>query len=602
MKKARMFFILAITALELPFAGCDQTQSTDAEDEKTANEKSTQAYTEMENLFASSGDITDKNFSNVEKLYADAVAADPTNATANFGAAFSHILNTMSDTAIRNTINRWDNVPLNSRSSMLKFGIPTGTNEMVLPTQTLGKNLVKIIQTATSDPPTITEMQNLMRDRVLPRINYALARLAVVEKNPAFELRISGKMQGNVNKKDVYLDLTEVYVMDAMLYGMKSVVEQFLVFRFDLPNYTTKAAVAALQQNSTSFFVLASDGAVRAQSVKASLLGAVGKLRSGVTFLKNETDDQDNDIIKRGNDGLSVSDIDTMLVYLNKIESALTGTFTIEVKDADSDNNDYTISVSLNTFYNNLPQNPKAAWFPAYTVDSTANGDLQFRFQAQDYASFTFPDPTFSGLFPGMSNETLKRLLYIDEEFAWQVSVSMNDQNGTLGSSTSMKMVVNGITYTPKQGYNSYSDSWWRSFDFYIQSGDGLPVQLIAVVNGVDVPLQLYGTVPRVRLKKSDYINADVTTAPKNITAQYMQPNITVTLQQSAVYRMERSVNNGAFTVVDSSSYRYSYTDGAVGAKTTYSYRAMRIASYYPYGFYAYRPNNYTNTVSVTTP
>jgi hypothetical protein len=603
MNKYLVSVLSCFAAALMLFAGCDSTETAVEGDPKTAAEKSTQAYTEMENLFSSSGDITNKNFSNVEKLYAEAVAADPTNPTANFGAAFSHLLVTMSDTAIRNTLNRWEGTAKNTPSAMLKFGIPTGAGDMTVPTRVLGTNLMKIIQTAKSDPPTITEMQNLMRDRILPRINYAIARLAVVEQNPSFELRISGKMQGSPGRADVYLDMTEVYVMEAMLYGIKSSVEQFLVFKFELASYSTKAAVAALQQNSTTFFVLAPDGAARAQSVKGSLVSAVTKLRSAVTFLKNETDEQNNDIIKRGTGGMPLDAIDTMIVYLNKVETALTGTFTIDVKDADSDGNDYTISVSLNNFYNNLPQNPKSAWLPAYTLDTTAHGDILFRWVGQEYATFNFPDPTFSGLFPGMTNDKLKRLLYIDKEFSWQLSVNLNDANGTMGSSHSLKVVVNNITYLPKMSEHNNSDPGYRYYNFYIPTGDQMTPTIIAVVNGVDIPLQYYQNSPKVRLKNSDFVFADITIAPQNIVAQYGQSSINIVLQQYAIYQMERSVNNGPFAVL-TTAYRSSYQDGSVAAKTTYAYRALRISSYYYFNapYTAMRPNNYTNTVTVTTP
>jgi hypothetical protein len=596
MKKFQRALFPFVVLLTILFAGCDQSQTTDPDDSKTANEKSTQAYTEMENLFASPGDITGKNFSNVEKLYMDAVAADPTNATANFGAAFAHMLAAMSDTAIKNTMDRWEDVPLNTSSSLLKFGIPSGTSDMMLPTQALSANLVKIIRTATSDPPTITEMQNLMRDRVLPRINYAIARLAVVERNSSFELRISGKMQGNANKKDLYLDLTEVYIMEAMLYGMKSAAEQFLVFKFELASYTTKAMVPALRQNSTTFFVLASDGAARAQNVKASLVGAVEKIRGGMTFLKNETDDQDNDIIKRGNDGLSTSDIDTMLVYLDKIQTALTGTFTVDLKDADTENNDYTVSVSLNNFFNNMPQNPKSAWFPAYTVDSTVHGDLQIRFQAQDYASFTFPDPTFSGLFPGMTNATLKRLLYIDEEFAWKVNVSVME-NYMYVSNASVTLTINGTTYLPKT-VDPRGDA-----EFLIMDNNSQPVQSITVSkSGVNIPVEFAGDVPVVTLKDRSYISVDLTRAPQNITATYnSNPRaVILNLQSYASYDVERSVNSGAFVKIGS-IYGYQYSDNSVSAATSYSYRVKLGMNYY-YGYSVRRTNNYSNTVSLTTP
>lgn len=585
-------FVLAVL-----FPACESNPSDDENDPGTAAEKVAEAYTAMENIFSSPGSIEEKDFSNAERLYMEAVAADPTNPTANFGAAFTRILGVFSDTVIKNTMNRWEDFNPDG-SSMLKFGIPAGTGDMTVPTTAVSRNLVKIILAAQSDPPTITEMQTMIKERLLPRVEYAIARLAVVEQHQNFELRISGKMQGQPSASDVYLDLTEVYVMDAALHGMKATIEQFLIFRFDLQGYDTKSIVAALQPANTSFFVLASDGAARAQSVKSSLVSSVGKIRSGVNFLKAETDDQNDDIIKRGTGGIALSDLDTVLVYLDKIENALTGTFSIELKDADSDGNDYTIQVSLNNFFSNLPQNPKQAWFPAYTIDTTAHGSILWRWQAQDYASFTFPDPTFSGLFPGMTNETLKRILHIDEAFAWRVDVGLHDTLWPPSAQT-VKLTVNGKEYLPK------NSSYYGSYEFYIPDNNGQPVQSIIVVsNSVNIPLTFSGNIPVVRLKQSDYINADISTAPQNITAQHnaAQNNITVNFQQYSTYIIERSVNNGAFARIDS-IWTSSYFDHNISPLTNYRYKALKGPSYFSYwGFMAIRENNYTNTVSVTTP
>ncbi len=604
MKRRSIVFVLIILVTGgLFLSSCDKSPTADkSADPATANAKSQQAYTELENQLSASGSLDNKDFTKAEQLYTDAVTADPANPTANFGAAFTKILNINGDAQVKDMINRWEGWNPTSQSSIFQFGIPKSTSNMNLPTAALGKNLVKIFKVATTDPPTITEMQNVVRDRILPRIDYAIARLAIVESHPEFELRISGKMQGSAGQKDLYLDLTEVYVMDAALQGMKAFVEQFLVFKFGLTAYTSQAVVTALRQDNSTFFVLASDGAAHAQNVKSSLVTAVGKIRSGINFLKNETDNQDDDIIKKGSGGIADKDLDTVLTYLNKVETALTGTYSIELKASDSDNNNYTISVSLSNFFGNLPQNPKQAWFPTYTVDTTSGGDIQWHWQAQDYASFTFPDPSFSGLFPGMTNETLKRLLYIDKEFAWRFSVNLYDENSTLPSSVSLKIVVNGKTYNSKPGNSDYSGPYSKQCEFYLFDNDSKPVQQIsAVLNGVETPLQFNGTAPTVHLKSSDYASADVTLANQNITATYSSNNIFVDFVRYAYYRVERSVNSGSFVELNS-SYMSSYNDFNILGNTNYSYRALRLGNYNYYGYSVYRQNNYTNTVSIKTP
>jgi len=602
MKRRMSYFsIIILITGGFVLSSCDKSPT--ASDSETATAKNQEAYTELENQLSGSGSLDTKDFTKAEQLYTEAVTADPSNATANFGAAFAKVLNVNGDAQVKDMMNRWKAWDPGFQSPLLKFGIPKGTADMNLPITSLGKNLVKIFKVATTDPPTITEMQAVIRDRILPRIDYAIARLAIVEQHPEFELKITGKMQGSPGQKDLYLDLTEVYVMDAALQGIKASIEQFLVFKFTLSAYTTKAAVAAIKQDNPDFFVLASDGAAHAQNIKTSLVNAVGKIRSGINFLKNETDNQDDDIIKRGSGGVAVKDLDTVLTYLTKVESALNGTYSIDLKDADSDNNDYTIQVSLSNFFGNLPQNPKQAWFPTYTVDTTSGGDIQWHWFATDYASFTFPDPTFSGLFPGMSNETLKRLMYIDEEFAWNLSVNVTDDNGALPSNASLKIVVNGKTYASKPDNSGYYSQYSQNCRFLIMDNDSKPVQQIAaVINGIETPLQFNGTIPTVHLKSHDYGSADITVAPQNITASYSPNSIFVNLARYANYRIERSVSSGSFVEV-SSGYTSGYNDTNLSGNTNYSYRAMRLSSsFFYYGYTASRLNNYTNVVSLKTP
>ena len=397
------------------------------------------AYKELENqmyLMATSSikspsDLDQISFSKANQLYKDATSASPNNASANFGAGLSEILMIYADPNVNAMVKRWDSVSLgkSSSSSFLKFGIPSGTKDMAVPTQALASNMTKIVQAAVVNPQLIGEMQDLLRDHIIPHIEYALARFAAVESDAKFEFKISGKMQGDLHLDSLMLDNTEVYIMDGALLGLKAMVEQFLVYRFDLPVYTTQAEVQALQPNNTTFFYLASDGTTRSKSVLADVTGMIGKFKSAINFLKSETDDQSDDIIKIGQSGdrsISIEDIDTTLVYLDKALNSLTTPQSISLTNADADGNDYTIRVNIAQLYNNPPQNPKTAWFPAYSVDTSSSGAILWHWTNQTYASFTFPDPTFSGLFVEIRNETtgstdmnenLKRILHIDEAF-----------------------------------------------------------------------------------------------------------------------------------------------------------------------------------------
>src|SRR3972149_150414 len=168
MKRRSLDFLLGIlTAGGLFLSSCDKSPTAeDSVDTATAKAKSEQAYTELENQLSTSGSLENKDFTKAEQLYTEAVTADPANPTANFGAAFAKVLNLNGDAQVKDMIKRWEGWEPGSQSPIPNFGIPKGTGDMQLPISTLGKNLVKIFKVATTDPPTITEMQNVVRDRI----------------------------------------------------------------------------------------------------------------------------------------------------------------------------------------------------------------------------------------------------------------------------------------------------------------------------------------------------------------------------------------------------------------------------------------------------
>ena len=620
--------ILGFILLMIASYGCDQsptaTDKVSTADSLTSVSKTQEAYTEMETqMYAasklsinSSNDLDAITFAKANSLYKDAVKANPNNPEANFGAALTEMFGTYADPDIRDAVKRWENFTPNQNTSLqlLRFNIPTGTKDMTVPTAALARNLFKMMQLATTDPPTISQMQALLRDKFLPRIDYAIARLTIVEQNQSYRMKITGRMMGDPNLSPVYLDLTEVYIMDAMVQGMKSLIEEFLVYQFDLPAYTTAAVVTAINQSNTTFFVRATDGTTHATNSKNAILGMIAKIRSGIKFLQSDTVDQGNNIIKiqhNGQGGVKESDLDTVLIYLTKAENTLANTTSFTIPDWGTDNKDYTVDVNLRQFFDNPPLNPKKDWLPVYFVDTTSHGDIQFTWAAKTYAEFIFPNPTLNEIFPGMTSDNLKKLLYIDEAFAWRLSFYMSDGNVIVPyTSASAKIVVNGTTYLPQStsyrstGYKYYS----TSLNFYILENDGMSADAYAVINGTQMKLELDRPM-NVHLKNYDYLNANIAVAPQNITGtpQPMSTSAFLNLQTSDPVKIERdSIGTGTFVVIDS-TYSSFYYDYKVTRGKTYSYRIRPYATsyryyYYSNDYYAVRQNNYSNTVSVTIP
>jgi hypothetical protein len=619
-------FMLFSSFISLFIFGCDKTPTDpnggalDSTGSITASEL---GKAEMENVFlanknnplSSTSDFDRVDFSRASTYFKDALAKNPNNADANLGAALCEILTLYADVEIHDAIKQWesfDSSGTGMRSPILRFGIPTGTKDMNLPLSYLGSNLLKIIQSTKTDPPTIAKMQDILKRKLVPRLDYAIARLEMIEKNPTFRFKITGKMQGDANLSPLYLDLTEVYVMDAMLQAMKSVTSMFFIFRFDLASYKTSDIVTAISQNNTTFFVLASDGQQQSQTVKSSLLAGISKIRSGINFLKSETGYQDDHVIRiktTSSGGIESKDLDTTLAYLTRAEQSLNSTFTVEVRDADTDGNTYMIDVSLSAFFANPPQNPKLNWLPSYTVDTSSTGSIQWHWTAQDYASFTFPDPTLGGLLPGMTTPKLKRLLYIDEEYGYYLECYFNQNQwpSTFVSGTA-RLKVNGIFYQPKPERNSYPSGWGFQCHFLITDVVGYQGTVyVAINNGAeskvitDIPIN-------VRAKTRENLGVVIDAAPTTITAQVSSAiprYVSLTLGNWGGFRIERATGtSGAFSQLTLTN-GFSYDDKTVASGTTYQYRIM---PFYYYGWTGSGQilggleNNYSNIVTVSVP
>ena len=144
-----------------------------------------------------------------------------------------------------------------------------------------------------------------------------------------------------------------------------------------------------------------------------------------------------------------------------------------------------------------------------------------------------------------------------------------------------------------------------------MQDNANQQAQLVAILNGSDVPLELSQPAV-VKLKSHFSIDANLTLAPQNInvSSTYVWgPNgyqycAFLNLINYEPYKIEKDSTGSSFSIIDSiySSYYYDYK---VTSGKTYRYRAYL----YPYTYwyssdyaYAVRPNNYTNIVSITIP
>lgn len=408
--------------------GCNKDNSTEpqAGDPSASKAKEQQAYSLMETEMIK---VTSGSYNNISEfqqlkmvqinsLYREAIQLDPSNTNAQFGAAISEILSAFWDTTIYNVISEFEAASMNKPLSRLigNAVIPTKTSQMIIPSENTALAVFSMYKSAIANPPLISRVQNMLRNNLLPKINFAITCLEACEANASFRFKISGKMQGDQSLDTVSIYRTEVFLTDALMHGIRSLLNSMLIYKFDLPDYSQASIVAALQQNSTSFFYINSDGQSRASTAKSDIMAVISKFRSGISDLQNISGTKPDAILRIGQNGLQQEDITQINNMLDRATQVLTSVQQITLNDADSEGNDYVINVNLGAMLTNMPANPKAAFLPAYTI-TLVNNEVKMNFNAATYDEFVFPDPTFGGIFPGMTNDVLKKILDIDRMY-----------------------------------------------------------------------------------------------------------------------------------------------------------------------------------------
>lgn len=250
--------------------------------------------------------------SNINTLYRSAVEMDSTNSGANFGAGLTELLLIVEDgSSFTTEIQRWQafmdttNIfgePLQSTSGTGKVAANQTTllakNPLSLETSpkisasAYLKAMMSLPKYA-QDYPEFSDWQDLLESTLLKRVDYAIDRLAVVEKDTSFAFTITPAMQGDSLATPRELDLTEVYLFDSFLHGIKAVGDIAIAYNVNLSPYDT-TAFDRLEPGG-SFMTLRKAGDMKA--ALAAINGIFDKADDALDFLANEPDDQTNDVI-----------------------------------------------------------------------------------------------------------------------------------------------------------------------------------------------------------------------------------------------------------------------------------------------------------------
>lgn len=386
-KKSLLIFFTAILATFglIVFTGCEEDESTNgngydpAGAEALVEEANSAMDTLLFNLINNPPEEpAEADFTEPYNLYVQALEKDGSNLDANFGAGLCGMLMLSQDSEFQGVWDEWmdflleEDPPSGSSAGTLpELGFPYNGDNFNLPLGLVPGAVRSLASAADFEFPSIGRLQAMVRNSILTRLNYAVDRLRYVALYPDYEFIVTPMMQGDPNEDALEIDKTEVCAALVPLYLVRGFLNIMVAYDFDINPGDSADVLQSLEQSS-GFLGLVSDGNTRLSTAKSSFLYAAEYLEEGINFLRNETDDQSNDVIKIDGDGLHEADLDSILEYLDDYRQALTGNYEFTADfDDDPGTPEQDLTVRLTAFFNGGIPNFKAL-LPTYTVEVEA--------------------------------------------------------------------------------------------------------------------------------------------------------------------------------------------------------------------------------------
>lgn len=415
----------AVIFLFLTLQGCSSDSSSPQVDPQKARERVSQGnqifIPKLALIIVSGGrDTSAYNMSSAKSLYGEALAADPGNLDAHFGYAATEVLLLNKDPQLRSLLGGLINpvAPALPVMSVLK-GRPSARQ---LLTSIIGPKLLSfssgplpqspadlyggLRKTDTAVP--FSYEQNILETRLLPVLADAIQHFTLITQNHNYAFYINSEEAGVTLSDSIRIDLTEIYLLLAITRGISAEASFLVAYNVDY-NSADQTAVREAWQVNSPYLALRTGGAQRMKDTKSNFIGLATSLQNGITFLLGETPHPGIDLITASPQDAPqlLAVIDTLNVFKSFFTDPLhlSGDFN---RDGVRDN----LTVSLSNFFDNAVSNFKAK-LPSYSVDFQPNFNGTYSavlvWQATTFNSWVFPDATFNGLFPGMTDASFKQ-------------------------------------------------------------------------------------------------------------------------------------------------------------------------------------------------
>lgn len=327
------------------------------------------------------------NFSAPLAKYEQVLEQEPANATANFGAGLLGLLSLTYDSEVNAAFTEWkdyltDRVPFESGPAALSpLGIPTaltaGRGAYRLPYAIVPLTTVALARsTRVAADPQISRVQNILRDRVLPRLTIAIARLGVVAAQPGFVFTVTHELQGDPDALPIEIDNTDLLASKAAAELLAAACHAAVAYDLGFATYDGPGLVSALSPGG-SWLKLRTDGAAQMSNSRVMLVAALADVEASLASFQAETDNQNDDFIV----GISPADREEILLNVGKVRDGITNGITLT---EDWDQNPSTAKTPLTIRLDRLFSDPIADWkavLPPYVV-TTTTGSLSGQWEA----------------------------------------------------------------------------------------------------------------------------------------------------------------------------------------------------------------------------
>lgn len=431
------------------------------EEAKSKVEKASGSFEDAMDLLGESQEYGDENYEKAmadleeaNSLFKEALEKDPNNSEANLGAAITEIILIGEDPEIKDAIEKLG-------AWLESFGGNFMGSPIFMPKHLQASQKNKAIRAfAAANPPTMSELQDIAKDKVIPKIDYIGKRLEVVENSSwesttyeftldseAIKDFISSNFDGseefnsiidnifetfaterNGEIYSVEIDKTDVYLFDGVLQLLKSFLSGFCAWNLDIvyddfeDSEKEKIAVMKIVKKQAPYdkFLTLKDSKMLKAAGNA-LDASAAKLRAAIESLENETDDQKDDLLPKPEDLLD-EEGEKIKYALNQLRDALKGTTTIDFTYYDPEADIPELKINLAAFYfTNQMRDLRDYFIPAVETwpwDPPYSEEFELKDIDNDGLTPDWNDPTFNGVLPGMTNKKLKEYLSFFAEMA----------------------------------------------------------------------------------------------------------------------------------------------------------------------------------------